>query len=172
MNHLEPKIYIACLAAYNNGYLHGAWINANQDTEALYEEVKNILAKSPIPNAEEFAIHDYEGFGDININEYTGLEKVSEWANFIMEHNELGLAVLGYTNGDIEEARKLLDECYHGEHASEEEFAYYWVHEVDGREIPAYLEHYIDYKAMAYDFFINDFFSIEVNHRVYVFSSY
>ncbi|WP_163535891.1 antirestriction protein ArdA, partial [Klebsiella pneumoniae] len=21
----SPRIYVACLAAYNNGYLHGAW---------------------------------------------------------------------------------------------------------------------------------------------------
>jgi Antirestriction protein (ArdA) len=26
----EPRIYVACLAAYNNGYLHGAWIDAIQ----------------------------------------------------------------------------------------------------------------------------------------------
>ena len=26
----NPRIYVACLAAYNNGYLHGAWIDADQ----------------------------------------------------------------------------------------------------------------------------------------------
>jgi antirestriction protein len=26
----EPRIYVACLAAYNNGNLHGAWIDATQ----------------------------------------------------------------------------------------------------------------------------------------------
>ena len=26
----EPRIYVACLAAYNNGILHGAWIDAAQ----------------------------------------------------------------------------------------------------------------------------------------------
>ena len=24
----QPRIYVACLAAYNNGILHGAWIEA------------------------------------------------------------------------------------------------------------------------------------------------
>ena len=27
----EPRIYVACLAAYNNGHLHGAWIDAAQE---------------------------------------------------------------------------------------------------------------------------------------------
>lgn len=78
--------------------------------------------------------------------------------------------MLAHTDGDIEEAQQLLDECYHGEHDSEEDFAYYWTHEVDCREIPEFLQYYIDYKAMARDFFINDFFSLEVNHKVHVFS--
>ena len=170
MSNLKPKIYVACLAAYNNGYLHGKWIDADRDVDALREEVNKILAASPIPNAEEFAVHDYEEFGDFCIDEYTGLETISEVANFIAEHDELGAAVLAHTNGSIDEAKTLLEECYHGEHASEEDFAYYWTHEVDCREIPDYLKYYVDYTAMARDFFISDFFSIEVDHKVHVFS--
>ena len=30
----NPRIYVACLAAYNNGYLHGVWIDADQDADA------------------------------------------------------------------------------------------------------------------------------------------
>ncbi len=170
MNNLEPRIYVACLAAYNDGHLHGEWINANQDLDSLHEEVKHMLAASPVPDAEEFAIHDFEGFGDVSISEYTGLETIHELAEFIAEHDELGAAVLGHSGGNIDDAQKLLDECYHGEHDSEEDFAYNWIHEVDGREIPEYLQSYIDYKAMARDFFINDFFSLEINHKVHVFS--
>lgn len=25
-----PRVYVACLAAYNSGFLHGAWIDAGQ----------------------------------------------------------------------------------------------------------------------------------------------
>ncbi len=168
MSNLNPRIYVACLAAYNNGYLHGEWIDASQDEEALFLEVQKILLASPMFGAEEFAIHDYEGFGDISINEYTELKTISEIANFVEEYDELGAAVLGYVDGDIDQARKLLEEYYHGEHDSEEEFAYYWIHEVDCREIPEFLQYYIDYKAMARDFFINDFFSLEVSNKVHV----
>jgi antirestriction protein len=168
---LEPKIYVACLAAYNSGYLHGEWINANQDLDCLQEEVKKILAKSPIPDAEEWAIHDFEDFGNISVQEYTSLETITQMASFIAQYDELGADVLSHTCGDLEDAKRLLEECYHGEFDSEEDFAYYWTHEVDGREIPEYLQQYIDYKAMAYDWFISDFFSLDVNHKTHVFSN-
>lgn len=164
----KPKIYVACLAAYNNGYLHGEWIDAHQDVDDLYAEIKKILASSPIPGAEEFAIHDYEEFGDICIDESTSLETVSMIANFVVEHDDLGAAVLAHTNGDINEAQQLLDECYHGEYDSEEDFAESFAGNT--MEIPAHLEYYIDYEKMARDLFINDFFSIKVNYKTHVFS--
>lgn len=40
MNNLAPGIYVACLAAYNNVFLHGEWIDENQDAELLYAEIK------------------------------------------------------------------------------------------------------------------------------------
>ena len=82
------------------------------------------------------------------------------------------LEILNHTGDNIEKAREVLEEHYHGEFSSEEDFSYHWTHEVDCREIPDYLQHYIDYKAMARDFFINDFFSVELNHKVHVFSNY
>lgn len=170
MNTVTPRIYVSCLASYNNGRLYGEWIDANQDTDSLYNKVKDMLVMSPSPYAEEFAIHDYEGFGDLQINEYASLKEVTSFAEFIAEHGELGSAVLAYTNGDIEAAQTLLDECYHGEYDTEEDFAYYWTHEVNGTEVSQFLRYYIDYKAMARDLFINDFFSLKVNHKVHVFS--
>ncbi len=52
-----PRIYVACLAAYNNGHLHGRWIDAAQDAEDIQSEISEMLSASPIPNAEEWAIH-------------------------------------------------------------------------------------------------------------------
>jgi antirestriction protein len=63
--------------------LHGKWIDANQDADSLYAEIKKILIASPIPRAEEWAIHDYEGFGDVRIHEYADLENVSNLAKFV-----------------------------------------------------------------------------------------
>ena len=75
----QPRIYVACLAAYNNGILHGAWIEATE-AWSMWEATRDMLAKSPIPDAEEWAIHDHEGFASIRINEYDSFERVAELA--------------------------------------------------------------------------------------------
>ena len=85
----KPRIYVACLAAYNSGYLHGTWIDAAQEPWGIYDEVKAILAASPIAGAEECAIHDYEDFDGVRIEEYSGFERVSAIADFIDEHGDL-----------------------------------------------------------------------------------
>jgi antirestriction protein len=65
----KPLIYVVCLAAYNARILHGQWIPAAQDADSLHKEVQELLKQSPEPLAEEWAIHDYEGFGEIRIDE-------------------------------------------------------------------------------------------------------
>ena len=64
----------------------------------------------------------------------------------------------------------MLDERYHGEFDSEEDFAISFAEET--MEIPEHLSFYIDYKSMARDLFINDFVSIELNYMTHVFSNY
>lgn len=145
----KPKIYVACLAAYNNGYLHGAWINATQDAWAIYDDVKEMLAASPVAGAEEWAIHDHEGFGGVRIEEYAGFERVAELAAFIAEHGEIGAALLDHYSGDLEEAREAISDRYHGEHASLADYVQELTEETT--PIPTSLRYYIDWQAMARD---------------------
>ncbi|MGB5077987.1 MAG: antirestriction protein ArdA [Sphingorhabdus sp.] len=42
-----------------------------------------MLAASPIEGAEEWVIQDYEGFGDIHIEEYAGFDQVSALSSVI-----------------------------------------------------------------------------------------
>lgn len=44
------KFYAACLASYNNGVLHGAWIEASTDTDEMQEEINAMLRRSKFPN--------------------------------------------------------------------------------------------------------------------------
>jgi len=168
MNNLQqvsPRIYVACLAAYSNGHLHGEWIDIENE-EQIRDEINSVLKTSPIAGAEEWAIHDYEGVG--NISEYESIEKLVAYAEFIKEHGEIGLAVLEHYNNQIDEAKDALN-YFHGEHDSEEDFTIDFVNSI-GMEIPKHLEYYIDYKRMARDYFINDFFSIEYGSSILVFS--
>ena len=76
-----PRIYIACLAAYNSGILHGRWIAATMPDE-VQAEVRTMLAESPVPEAEEWAIHDHEGFEDVSVSDYASFESVCDLATF------------------------------------------------------------------------------------------
>tara|TARA_X000001036_G_scaffold125748_1_gene119098 strand:- start:868 stop:1446 length:579 start_codon:yes stop_codon:yes gene_type:complete len=55
--------YFACLAAYNQGDLHGSWVNLElcESVEDIQECIDHIIANSPAPGAEEWAMHDHEG---------------------------------------------------------------------------------------------------------------
>ena len=168
----NPRIYVACLAAYNNGYLHGAWIDADQDADQIRNEISAMLARSPIKGAEEYAIHDYEGFESVTIHEYAGIEKVARMGAFIAEHGALGAGLLEQFVGDIDQAETSLQDCYHGQFTSLADFMEDLTAE-SGVTIPEALRYYIDWKAMARDAEMNgEFFTVETAHdEVHVFSS-
>ena len=101
------------LAAYNAGYLHGVWIDATLDLEDIQAQVDIMLAASLVEGAEEYAIHNFEGFDGYDLGEYEGLEKAHETACFIEEYPEFGGALLAHVN-EIDEARKAAEEDYCG----------------------------------------------------------
>ena len=51
----EIRIYVTDLAAYNNGILHGVWIDACDDSETIKEQINEMLASSPEKDAEDLA---------------------------------------------------------------------------------------------------------------------
>jgi antirestriction protein len=85
---VSPRIYVASLSDYNDGRLFGQWLNANQSPDELYAAVRTMLKGSSTPNAEEWGIFDYEGFGPIRIDEYEDLDSISLLASGISEHGE------------------------------------------------------------------------------------
>lgn len=110
-----PRIYVACLAAYNNGRLHGEWIDADQSADELHEAVQRMLAASPIPGAEEWAIHDYEGFGELRLSEWESFERVSNIAAGIAEHGDAFSAWLSYDESQDATEMQSFEDAYRGE---------------------------------------------------------
>jgi antirestriction protein len=155
---IRPRIYVACLAAYNNGCLHGRWIEATTPDEVM-SEVRAMLADSPLPDAEEWAIHDNEGFEGLNISEYEGIQSVVEKAEFIEKYGRLGAELVTYY-GDLETARKALEDDYAGVYKSLAEFAEELTEQ--STQIPHSLQYYIDYERMARDLAVNDVLAIEL----------
>lgn len=168
----QPRIYVACLAAYNAGRLHGRWIDATQDLDGIWEEVRNMLAASPEPGAEEWAIHDYEGFGSVSLSEWEGFETVHELALFIEEHGELGAAVLENFQNDLDQARQTMEEDYAGCHKSVEHFAEELAEETgELAQVPERFRYYIDFEAMGRDMLLGgDIFTIKTGfEEVHIF---
>lgn len=154
----EIRIYVACLASYNHGILYGAWINACQEKNEIWVEIETMLSASPIINAEEYAVHDYEGFEGVSISEYEGIDSIVNIAEFITEHGALGGKLIEHF-GDIDDAKASIEEQYAGEYLTVADFA----EEITSQtaEIPNNLRFYIDYEHMARDLEINDIFWIE-----------
>ena len=163
----EIRIYVACLAAYNNGLLHGRWIDANQEAWQIWDEVSAMLKASPIEGAEEWAIHDYEGFEGFSLSEWEGFERVSGIAAFIAEHGKLGGKLVAYFGG-LEDAQGAINDQYAGEYRSTADFVQEMTEQ--GTEIPESLQYYIDWSAMARDWEVNDILTIETGfENVHVF---
>ncbi len=162
---LEPKIYVACLASYNAGMLHGECIDATLETDEIQEEIQRVLKSSPIEDAEEHAIHDYEDFCGAELGEYPDLEEVSNVAKFLVEHGELGAEILSHFCCDLEEARKAIEEQYLGEYESLEDYAEEYV-EQSGLDIPDSIKNYVDYESMGRDMELGgDVFTIETGYK-------
>lgn len=162
-----PEIYVADLAAYNDGKMHGAWIDATQDVEDIEEEIKKMLKESPMENAEEWEIHDSEGFGDVKTKKMS-LDEISRLAKGIEEHGEAFAAFFENTY-DIDEAESEFEEAYEGEYSSEEDFAYELMNEI--YDIPEFLKSYIDYEKVARDLMMDYWTAPAENLKIYVFRS-
>ncbi|MBV9823352.1 MAG: antirestriction protein ArdA [Actinobacteria bacterium] len=148
---VRPQIWVASLSDYNNSIVHGAWIDATQEEATLRADIAAMLAASPLTArtgepAEEWAIHDHQGFGALAIFEHEDLSWISRVAKGIAQH---GLAFAAYA--DVMEDEELLDSF-------------------DG----AYLGHYDDLHAyveqlvneLAYDRILDE--AVPANLRPYV----
>lgn len=208
-----PRIYVACLASYNNGRLHGTWIEASTDIAAMNAKIWDMLAKSPYPNvrrqkfvcadcgesrtvtlsdfqlfsapecdecgepmsaqgepfasAEEWAIHDHEGLGDLG--EYAGLAEVARRVSIaeLADDRSIPMPVLlafadDYMSGDwdSDDLEREIDDRYRGTFETWRDMAQDLTEETnDMKAIPEWLQGHIDWDSIARDFELGGDFS-------------
>lgn len=169
MSH-EIQIYVADLAAYNNAILHGVWIDATQTPDEMNEQIQAMLKQSPVDDAEEYAIHDHEGFERAPVSEWESLDNIHTMACFIAEYGALGAELINHF-GDIAEAVKSVEEGYHGCYASIGDYAEQFTEETT--DIPQHIQYYIDFDRMGREWEMSgDIYTIETAHNeVHVFSN-
>jgi antirestriction protein len=172
-----PRIYVASLSDYNDGRLHGAYIDAAQEPDELHQEVRRMLAASPMPGAEEFAVHDYEGFGPLRLEEYEGLETISTVAMGIAEHGPAfahWAALVGTQNPD---ALARFEDAHYGHFESVEAYVEELFDDLGVRaqveeSVPEWLRDYVhlDVASFARDMEANgELWTSEGDGGVYVF---
>ena len=147
-----PRAYFACLSAYNNRILYGRWIDVTTPDE-IRAAIRDMLSKSPMPDAEEAALHDHDGFEGCQLSEYASIEIVCELADLIREHGALGAKLYQHLGDDLEDARRAFED-YAGQYNSAAEFAEEMMQDCK-TEIPEPLRYYIDWEALARDMALN-----------------
>ena len=167
-NQSENKfsIYVACLASYNNGILHGEWIDI-EDTQQVKNEINGMLKNSLIDNAEEWAIHDYHLL-NISIDEYESIEYICKIVDYVKEHGGLFIEVLNYYN-DLEDTLEAIENNYLGCYETLSDY----VEECsDLSDIPDNIIRYIDFEKMARDEEMSGYINVfEYENDVHVFAA-
>ncbi|PYJ10792.1 MAG: antirestriction protein ArdA [Verrucomicrobia bacterium] len=151
----ECRIYVACLAAYNSGRLHGRWIDCDgKDADEIQAEVQAMLAKSPVADAEEWAIHDTDGFGRM-VGEYTSFEDVAAIAEALTGDHALGFRFLmetGICNDAADAAAQAEEVQWTTERPAEAvQSIYEECHSEEMDKLPEALRYHIDWEGVARD---------------------
>jgi antirestriction protein len=81
-----PRVYVASLADYNDGELVGRWIRVDQSQETIQQTIREMLRASAYPDAEEWAVHDFEGFGPLRIPESARTRTLARLGAGIAKH--------------------------------------------------------------------------------------
>ncbi|PRA06568.1 antirestriction protein [Arthrobacter sp. MYb229] len=173
-----PSIYVASLADYVNGYLTGEWIDATQDIDTIREEIQAMLATSKSETPEEYAIHDYEGFGTLRLGEYEDIERIAAIAEGIKEHGEAFACWIDHTGLDPEDWHKFED-AYLGTYDSIEAYADQMMDDLDleaslDESVPESFRSYvkIDRDALVRDLEYGDIWYMDFDGQVLVFNSH
>ena len=148
----SPRIYVACLASYNSGILHGASIAADQDPDDLHAESSRCSAspgsRSPKNGPSTTTRASMAG----RLAEYESIETVAHIANLIAEHGQLGADLLAHCDDSPEAAREAISDSYQGAFDSPAHWAEQLLEDCgDLAQIPERLRGYFDFESYARD---------------------
>ena len=152
------KIYVASLEAYNNGKMVGDWVTP---TDYLSFEKFNDAIQIATKNADEVAVHDYEGI-DLD-NEYPDFEDLYYFCQALEDSWLDNEAIIAYAENTGEELDNELiadaENSYVGTFNSFQEYAEDYADELI-HSTDDFLKSYFDYESFArdleYDYMVCD----------------
>ena len=167
----ECRIYVASLADYNAGTHHGEWIDFDDCADAgeVRDRINAILASSPyalkygLP-AEEWAMHDYEGFPD-GLGESPSIERLYALYEAVEEHGEAYVEYAEHVGSQYATVEGF-ESAYQGQYRNMEEYAEQLVEDCGYLHgMPETLQYYFDYERFARDLEINgDYYITDGGH--------
>jgi antirestriction protein len=102
------------------------WVSADQDEEDIISEIDEKAGDKA------WEINGADGFGDIDIDDSTGLGEISEIAQFLAKYEDgVGSAVLMEYNLDVSDAESAMD-YIEGPFTNEEDYAQSYIDSVVG----------------------------------------
>lgn len=152
-----PRIWVGSLSDYNNGVLHGAWMDAAREPSEIQADIDTMLAASPWTSrtgepTEEWGVFDFDNFGACRIDQHENLDWISAVAKGIQQH---GLAFAAWA--DVVEEPTLLagfDEAYQGHYDSVTAYVEQLINDLGydellDRVVPTTLRPYVKIDAAA-----------------------
>ena len=123
-----------------------------------------------VPSAEEYAIHDHEGFDGIYIGQFTSIKTVALHARMLGKHDGAWPAYVGHVGIDSATEDNFTN-TYHGKYDSAEDFAEEFAMDTTNLKNMGKLANYIDWERYARDMKYNGWSFVDGGIRcVYVFS--
>jgi len=152
-----PRVYVACLGCYNEGRLHGKWMDADElDSEwlhgDLHEDGSHPMTRCKKLYHDEWAIHDSEY---IDCSEHPDIPKLITVMQLFEEHGEGFREWYNYCGDQYDDPEEAWQDRYQGEYDSEKAFAEEWaemcgylddITDGRGRKIHNPLIRYIDFE--------------------------
>lgn len=174
---INPKVWVGSLADYVNGDLHGEWFDATCEPAELVLAAKFMLRLGRTPDAEEWAVMDYDGFAGIELSEYESFESISRVAQGIAEHGEAFAHWAAYVGSESTQEIERFTDHYRGEWDSFEacirdyleETEFYRFLEQVPEDVRGYVE--VDVKQIARDWSCDYHIAELANGRVVVFET-
>lgn len=161
------RIYITDLESYNNNHLVGAWLELPTQEDTLAEAMEEVLYRGRNEckhqhHHEELFITDHEA--EISINEFDCIYSLNELAEKLENTTSYDLLKLKLLSHEGYNEREVLSNGLDSyevdiyDYSSDTSFtdvyellAYDFVQEGLFGEVPAHLENYLDYAAIARD---------------------
>ncbi len=148
----HPRIWVGSLSDYNDGILHGEWLDAARSADEIQTDIQRMLAASPSTAAygdvaEEWGIFDSDGFSPWKVGEQEAISFVTAVARGIAEH---GPAFAAWA--DLREDEESLDgfaDAYLGAHDSIEAYAEQLIEDLGYNQLldetlPEHVRRYVD----------------------------